>query len=78
MAMAKLHIICGNCGCDDSFEWKHHAATMDENERVDLLCTNCSTIHQLGDNASVTKGEEYKFFGELIRAADNADKHPPK
>jgi hypothetical protein len=52
MVMAKLHIICGNCGANDWFKWKYHAADIDSDEGVDLLCENCSTIHQLSDNAT--------------------------
>lgn len=57
MAHAKLHIICGNCGCSDKF--KYHIGTeldddtMEEYQYVSIYCENCSTIHRLEDNAEV-------------------------
>lgn len=56
MANAKLHIICGNCGCNDSFEYQHvndftgpdDAATQ---QKTQLVCKNCSTLHTLDHNA---------------------------
>ena len=56
MARARLHIICGNCGCNDSFEFKHVEAEFIEEEKINnettwITCKNCSTIHDLADNA---------------------------
>lgn len=56
MAKAKLHIICGNCGCNDNFEYRHvndftgpDDATMQQ--KTQLACKNCSTLHVLDNNA---------------------------
>ena len=58
MANAKLHIICGNCGCNDEFTYSiDKGVDFDENdkeynyERVNIYCNNCSTLHSLEDNA---------------------------
>ena len=56
MVMAKLHIICGNCGCSDQFKYDHNNEFFDAMETVKqykttITCLNCSTIHQLDDNA---------------------------
>lgn len=56
MVMAKLHLICGNCGCNDMWEWKHNPEFFDDDELIDdenvfLFCRNCATIHSLNDNA---------------------------
>lgn len=58
MVMAKLHIICGNCGCND--EW-HLTLTRDGDDITNdkpafedaatMSCMNCSTIHNLKNNA---------------------------
>ena len=59
MVMAKLHIICGNCGSTGDFEYKHdeHAADAEETTtqyETTITCKNCSTVHWLGDNAKNT------------------------
>jgi hypothetical protein len=56
MVMANLHVICGNCGCNDGFEYKHHEEFVgldDEGKqwKTDLVCKNCSAIHNLDDNS---------------------------
>ena len=57
MVMARLHIICGNCGCSDEFEYKAVDRLIDDegdltdSVRVSIACKNCSTIHALEDNA---------------------------
>lgn len=56
MARARLHLICGNCGCNDEWEWGHVSEDVDEGEiivteDVHLLCRNCTTLHSLSDNA---------------------------
>ncbi len=57
MVMAKgLHVICGNCGCNDEFEFqidpKGHDVSGTETKflpAVFIKCRNCSTIHDLSD-----------------------------
>lgn len=51
MVMAKLHIICGNCGCNDMFEWDYNVGDDLGDEDTTITCKNCSTIHSLNDNA---------------------------
>ena len=58
MVMARLHLICGNCGCNDEWEWEYHAKVDDEgkvlaDEDVSISCNNCVTIHSLNNNAKV-------------------------
>lgn len=58
MARARLHIICGNCGCNDEWEWEHvKEETIDEDlindENVWIWCRNCATLHSLNDNAKI-------------------------
>lgn len=53
--MAKLHIICGNCGCNDLFKYKISLDYDDDKEChfpvVYICCGNCNTSHCLEDNA---------------------------
>ena len=54
MARAKLHIICGNCGRNDMFKYRivkdiHYDG--EEFLKVSIICENCSTVHDLEDNA---------------------------
>jgi predicted nucleic-acid-binding Zn-ribbon protein len=57
MAHSRLHIICGNCGCKDMFEYKIHPEGHDitDNEGVKfkpavfITCRNCATLHDLED-----------------------------
>lgn len=56
MARARLHLICGNCGCNDEWEWEYVPEEVYEgeimaDENVSLSCRNCITIHSLNDNA---------------------------
>ena len=56
MVMARLHLICGNCGCNDDWEWEHRPEEIAEgevwvSEDVTLSCGNCITLHSLNDNA---------------------------
>lgn len=55
MAHARLHIICGNCGCNDMFSFEIVTDYDDDKEcdyqRVSISCGNCSTLHCLEDNA---------------------------
>jgi hypothetical protein len=56
MVMARLHLICGNCGCNDLWEWEYVPKEVCEgeimtDENVSISCKNCITIHSLNDNA---------------------------
>lgn len=56
LARARLHLICGNCGCNDMWEWRHQEKVVDEgevisDEDVSISCGNCITLHSLNDNA---------------------------
>ena len=58
MVMARLHLICGNCGCNDEWEYYYEGEIVDrptqekiQDEDVKLCCRNCATIHSLNDNA---------------------------
>jgi uncharacterized Zn finger protein len=59
MVMAKLHMICGNCGCNDMFEYEISGEIdWDENDEpysyqtVYISCKNCGTLHNIDDNAN--------------------------
>ena len=54
MVNAKLHIICGNCGCADMLEYEitrdaYYVNEGEENECKEdgcvITCRNCSTLH---------------------------------
>lgn len=54
MARARLHIICGNCGCNDMFTYEiDYEGTMlpDSSFKpvIYIRCGNCSTLHDLED-----------------------------
>ncbi len=56
MVMARLHLICGNCGCNDEWEWEHKPEEFCDGvvcsiEDVFLWCGNCSTLHSISNNA---------------------------
>jgi hypothetical protein len=59
MAHAKLHIICGNCGCNHMFDYKIKTEidddTHEEYQTVYIGCNNCGTLHSLDDNAKQLK-----------------------
>lgn len=61
MVVAKLHIICGNCGSADGFEHDillgQKMARM-KSTRVFLKCKNCGTIHDLDNNSKLNKISE--------------------
>ena len=50
MANARLHLICGNCGCNDKWKWQYIPKDS-EPETVWVWCENCDTLHDLADNA---------------------------
>ena len=54
MVMARLHLICGNCGCGDDWDWRHHEKEVCNGETivaedVTISCRNCATNHSLND-----------------------------
>lgn len=56
MVMAKLHLICGNCGNSEHWEWNYTPEELCNGETinakdVDISCLDCATIHLLSDNA---------------------------
>ena len=59
MAHARLHMICGNCGCNDDFEHEVKERLNDVTEEMEteiiIWCRNCSTLHNLRDNSELIK-----------------------
>lgn len=59
MANAKLHIICGNCGQNDMFDYNIKTEINDDTDQeyqvVYIGCNNCNTLHILDDNAELKK-----------------------
>lgn len=57
MANAKLHIICGNCGCNNNFEHSVRIEIDDDTNQprnvVYIHCKNCNTSHDLEDNSKL-------------------------
>lgn len=55
MARARLHLICGNCGCNSMWSYRIDPTGHDINGRlcpaVFLTCGNCHTLHDIADNA---------------------------
>ena len=56
MAMAKLHVICGNCGCNDMMKFHISPTGRDITDTepafepaVFIVCGNCTTLHDLSD-----------------------------
>jgi uncharacterized Zn finger protein len=56
MANARLHIICGNCGCNDklTFDIVPEGHDISDTEpkfepAVWIRCGNCATVHDLSD-----------------------------
>ncbi len=50
MVNARLHMICGNCGCNDQWENSVYIADGEgEKLHVDMhvSCKNCATLHTL-------------------------------
>lgn len=55
MAHARLHLICGNCGCPDMWKFQIDLEGQDFGDRCEpdvfIKCGNCATLHSLADNA---------------------------
>lgn len=54
MARARLHIICGNCGCNTEFTYTIEPEARDLGDgtfepEVFISCGNCTTLHYLSD-----------------------------
>lgn len=61
MAIARLHLICGNCGCNDLWELyleRDGDDISDEEVAFEdscrLVCKNCCTHHDLKDSVNRT------------------------
>jgi len=59
MAHSRLHMICGNCGCNNMFSYEIVKDAKDFGDYVEegvyIHCENCSTPHSLDDNAKMRK-----------------------
>ena len=62
MVMARLHVICGNCGCNDEWTLKIERDGADVTDTLPkfedsavMCCGNCATIHDLKDNAKTVE-----------------------
>ena len=59
MARARLHIICGNCGCNDDFDFHIDPKGNDYGDRLEpavrISCNNCATIHSLDETVKEVK-----------------------
>lgn len=62
MVRARLHLICGNCGCNDDWTWSYDPEAMDDGVKftpdVTIKCGNCSTHHSLSVTAPTDVREE--------------------
>lgn len=59
MVMARLHIICGNCGSKDHLKFRIDLTGKDVSETIPkfepaviISCGNCGTLHNLDDTIS--------------------------
>lgn len=75
MTRAKLHVICGNCGCNDRWQFTIDPQGEDRGEAqypaVYLACGNCVTLHNLADHA-VNRNPEQRLT--ILKELDNAQK----
>lgn len=57
MVRARLHLICGNCGCSEMFEHEVKEELNDVTEEMEtvvyIACNNCNTLHDLDDNSKL-------------------------
>jgi hypothetical protein len=77
MVMANLHIICGNCGNGEGFEFtiapEGHDITITDPEfepAVFITCNNCSTIHDLNHNAIMVEAKNKKMQTDACSCED--------
>lgn len=87
MVMAKLHVICGNCGSDEMLTHYIEKDYIDhgdmQEDAVIIRCGNCSTLHTLSDKVPTTqlypfdaKVEEWRHDSEELEAVHhNLDDH---
>jgi hypothetical protein len=62
MVRANLHVICGNCGCNDEMSYKIEKDGHDFGDRMEdavhIFCKNCCTLHDLSDTVKVDEPKE--------------------
>jgi len=71
MVRAVLHVICGNCGCNDNFNYEIDPYGNCDNEgnnypSVSLNCGNCATMHFLGEDMGIPEDEKRKYRPERL------------
>jgi len=59
--MNKLYLICGNCGCNDMWEYEIDIGGKDIGDgslypEIYLTCGNCGTLHSLDEVNAIDKG----------------------
>ncbi len=68
MARARLHLICGNCGCNDMWSYRIDPHGHDVEgvlcPAVFLSCGNCATVHDLADTAREKIKTENSHFAQ--------------
>ena len=76
MVMARLHIICGNCGNNEylSYEIDRHGRDCGDSfePSVFIRCGNCSTIHALDETVKEADRaglHYYEQLGHLLKQA---------
>ncbi len=59
MVNSKLHLICGNCGCNNMWEYEIDIGGKDIDgslfPEVFINCKNCGTIHTLDEAGAIDK-----------------------
>jgi len=67
MVMAKLHVICGNCGSNEFLKYEiepeGHDYDGELRPAVFISCENCTTLHDLSNTVSEKKPEVSKVIG---------------
>lgn len=66
MVMARLHVICGNCGNNEGFKYSIDPTGNCDNDgnnfpSVDITCPNCATMHFLGEDMGIPEDEDHKY-----------------
>lgn len=64
MVMAKLHVICGNCGSNEHLSHKIERNFIDtsdyQEDTVVIVCANCVTWHTLDDSVPLIRPPKEK------------------